>query len=85
MKLALPFVLVDSNAIGELLFFCEDDDTKAALMRAGADDTSIYTKAELSILVESNRIKPFSLNELAKLHEIKKTFKATITKCMTAR
>jgi hypothetical protein len=76
---ALPFVMINSKAVGALLFFCEDEETKAALIRAGADTTSIYTKAELRILAEQNRVEPLSLDELAKVHEIKKTFKATIT------
>jgi hypothetical protein len=76
--LALPFVMVESPAIDELFFFCADESTKRALIDAGADEWAIYTKAELQILCEQNRIAPLSLAELAKLHEIKKTFKATI-------
>jgi hypothetical protein len=33
--LALPFVMVESPAIDELLFFCQDDATKRALIDAG--------------------------------------------------
>ena len=76
--LALPFVMVESRAFSELLFFCQDEATKRALIDAGADVWTIYTRAELRVLCEQNRIAPLSLPELAKLHEIKKTFKATI-------
>jgi hypothetical protein len=76
--LALPFVMVESPAIDELLLFCEDEPTKRALIDAGADAWTIYTKSELQILCAQNRVAPLSLPELAKLHEIKKTFKATI-------
>jgi hypothetical protein len=74
--LALPCVMVESKAIDELLFFCADESTKRALIDASADEWAMYTKAELKILVEQNRVAPFSLEELAKLHEIKKTFKS---------
>jgi hypothetical protein len=72
--LLLPFVMVDSKAVGEILFFCADDATKVALQDAGADSFSIYTKAELQILCEQNRIAPISADELRKVHELKRTF-----------
>ena len=78
--LRLPFVMVDSQILQETLFFCEDEDTKAALVEAGADPWSIYTKDELRILVANNRAKPFLPDELCKLHEIKKTFHGRIAK-----
>jgi hypothetical protein len=34
--LRLPFVMVYSKALGETIFFCEDEATKAALAEAGA-------------------------------------------------
>ena len=77
--LELPFVMVDSKAVGEILFFCADESTKAALLEAGASEWSIYTRDELKILVEQNRIKPFSAEELRKVHEIKHAFNARIT------
>jgi hypothetical protein len=76
--LRLPFVMLFSQTLGETIFFCEDDQTKAALTRAGACEWSIYTRAELEILVEQNRIKPFSADELRKLHKIKRTFHGRI-------
>jgi hypothetical protein len=78
--LQLPFVMVYSERMGETLFFCEHEDTKAALVEAGACEWSIYTKAELRTLCAQNRIAPISSNELRKLHEIRKTFEGRITK-----
>ena len=72
------FVLVDSKAVGDLLFFCENESTKAALVPAGAEEWRIYTKDDLRILCEQNRIKPFGHAELQKVHEIKWTFGARI-------
>ena len=75
----LPFVMVCSKALEETVFFCQDEQTKAALEEAGADSFSIYTKAELQVLCEQNRIAPLSHAELRKLHDIKRTFNARIT------
>jgi hypothetical protein len=77
--LKLPFVVVRSQALGETVFFCEDEQTKGVLIESGASEWSIYTRAELKSLIEQNRIAPFTANELCKLHEIKKMFKARIT------
>ena len=77
--LRLPFVMVFSEALGETVFFCEDEATKTALIQAGADQWSIYTRRELRQLIAQNRIAPISDDELRKLHEIKKTFHAKIT------
>jgi hypothetical protein len=77
--LSLPFIMVKSKALGgELVFFCKDEATKAALVEAGAPASDIYTKEELRILVEQNRIQPFTDFELRKIHEIKRTFGARI-------
>ena len=78
--LQLPFVMVHSRAVGEILFFCADESTKAALVEAGADEWSIYTKDELRVLVAQNRFKPFSAEELRKVREIKRTFRGRITR-----
>ena len=58
--LRLPFVMVYSEVLEETIFFCEDEDTKAALMEAGADSFSIYTRGELRVLVAQNRVAPLS-------------------------
>jgi len=72
--------MVFSEVLGETIFFCEGEDTKAALVEAGADPWSIYTKNEMRVLVTHNRAKPFLADELCKLHEIKRTFKGRIAK-----
>jgi hypothetical protein len=46
---------------------------------AGAEPWSIYTRAELRILVAQNRVAPLSHDELRKVHEIKRTFNARIS------
>jgi hypothetical protein len=75
---SVTWIEVHSERIGETIFFCADGDTKAALIEAGADEWSIYTKEELAILVAQNRVAPLSADELCKLHEIKRTFNARI-------
>jgi len=74
----ITWIEVFSERLGETVFFCEDEHTKAALVEAGASEWSIYTKSELRTLVAQNRVAPFSAAELRKLHEIKRTFNARI-------
>jgi hypothetical protein len=76
--LRLPFVMLYSQTLGETIFFCEDEQTKASLVEAGAEPWSVYTRAELRILVAQNRVAPLSHAELRKVHEIKRTFDARI-------
>jgi hypothetical protein len=76
--LTLPFVMVFSEALEETIFFCEDEETKEALVEAGAEPWSIYTRNELRILVAQNRIAPFTQAELRKVHTLKRTFGARI-------
>src|SRR5262245_10921609 len=76
--LRLPFIMVFSEALGETIFFCEDEAIRTALIEAGASEWSIYTKAELCQLVQQNRIAPLSSTELRKLYEIKRTLNARI-------
>ena len=77
--LKLPFCMVFSESLGETVFFCEDEDTQAALVEAGADEWSIYTKDELRTLCEQNRVAPLSIAELRKLHSIKRAFSGRIS------
>ena len=77
--LRLPFCMVYSKALEETIFFCEDEATKGALIEAGAEEWSIYTKDELRVLVAQNRAKPLLPAELRKLHQIKQSFNARIT------
>jgi hypothetical protein len=76
--LQLPFVMVFAETLEQDVFFCADEATKAALIEAGAEEWSIYTKDELRVLVAQNRVAPFSDTELRKVHEIKRTFNARI-------
>jgi hypothetical protein len=76
--LRLPFVMVFSQILGETLFFCEDDDTRGALVQAGASEWRIYAKDELQTLCMQNRVAPLTAAELRKVHEIKRTFSGRI-------
>jgi hypothetical protein len=76
--LRLPFVMVYSEALGETVFFCWDQDTKTTLIEAGAEPWSIYTRAELQVLVAQNRIAPLSEDDLKKVHTLKRSFNARI-------
>jgi hypothetical protein len=76
--LRLRFCMTYSETLDENVFFCEDEATKAALVEAGADQWSIYTKDELRILIAQNRVKPFLPDELCKLHTLKRTFHGRI-------
>ena len=78
--LKLPFCMVFSKVLQEMIFFCEDEDTTAALIEAGADEFSIYTRDELRALVAQNRIAPLTTAELRKVHEIKRTSSGRIAK-----
>jgi len=71
--------MVFSEALGETVFFCQDEDTKAALVEAGAEPWSVYTRDELRVLVAQNRVAPLSHAELRKVHDIKRTFGGRIT------
>jgi hypothetical protein len=78
--LKLPFVMVFSAVLDETVFFTENEDSKAALVEAGASQWSIYTRAELQTLCMQNRVAPLTAAELRKVHEIKRTFHGRITK-----
>jgi hypothetical protein len=77
--LKLPFVMVFSQILEETVFFCQDEATRGALIEAGAEAFSIYTRDELRTLCEQNRIAPLSPAELRKVHEIKRTFSGRIS------
>jgi hypothetical protein len=76
--LKLPFVMVYSETLQETIFLCENEATEAALIEAGADAWSIYTRAELQVLIAHHRAKPFVPGELLRLHQGKRTFNARI-------
>jgi hypothetical protein len=76
--LRVPFAMVYSKTLQETIFFCEDEATKGTLIESGAEEWSIYTRSELRILREQNRVAPLSPDELLKVHEIKRTFHGRI-------
>ena len=78
--LQLPLVMLFSENLGETVFFCQDEATRAALVQAGAEEWSVYTKDELRVLVAQNRVAPLTAAELRKVHEIKRTFHGKITR-----
>jgi hypothetical protein len=78
--LQLPFVMVSSQILNETIIFCEDEDTRAALVEAGAEPWTIYTRAELQTLCAQNRVAPLTAAELRRVHEIKRAFDGRITK-----
>jgi hypothetical protein len=71
-------MMVYSKALGQTIFFCEDEDTREALINAGASEWGIYTRDEVRILCAQNRIAPLSATELRSFHKIKRTFNARI-------
>jgi hypothetical protein len=77
--LTWPFCMVYSEALGETVFFCKNEATRAALIEAGASEWCIYTRAELQTLCVQNRVAPLTAAELRKVHEIKRTFSGRIT------
>ena len=78
--LKLPMVMLYSDTLQQTVFFCQDDATKATLIEAGASDWSIYTKDELRVLCEANRVAPLSPNELRMVNEIKRTFNGRVAR-----
>ena len=74
----VAWIEVFSERTGETLFFCEDEDTKAALVEAGICEWSIYTREELRALIKQNRVAPLSDAELRKVHELKRSFQGRI-------
>jgi len=76
----VTWIEVFSQRIGETLFFCDDEDTRDALVEGGAFAWQIYTRGELRTLTAQNRIAPLTDAELCNLHKIKRTFNGRITK-----
>jgi hypothetical protein len=52
--LRLPFVMVFSEILGEMLFFAEDEDTRAALVEAGVEPS----RQGLSLSAATSQIAP---------------------------
>ena len=77
--LKLPMLMVNSDTLQQTVFFCQNEATKETLIEAGAEEWSIYTKDELRVLCEANRVAPLSADELRVVHEIKRQFNGRIT------
>jgi hypothetical protein len=77
--LHLPFVMAHSEALGETIFFVRDEDTRRALVEAGAAPGMIYRRDELQILVKANRCAPFTAAELLPIHDAKQLFNGRLT------
>jgi hypothetical protein len=61
--------------MAETILFCEDEDTRAALMEAGADLASVFTRAELRVLIEQHTRAPITAAELLRFHSARRAFK----------
>jgi hypothetical protein len=70
----LTFVIIRSGVLCATVFFVPDEPTKQSLILAGAKAGSVYTKAELNILV-GRRITP---NELQLIHAGKQQFNGEV-------
>ena len=77
--LRLRFCMVYSKLLKETILFCEDEATKAALVEAGADLWSIYTREELRALIEQHRREPITAAELLHIHGARRAFNGRLT------
>ena len=78
--LRLRFCMVYSEVLEGTIFFCEDEDTKAALIAVGAEPGCIYTRDELRLLVEQHRREPITAAELLRIHGARRTFNGRLTR-----
>jgi hypothetical protein len=76
--LRLPFVMVFSEVLGETIFFCENEATKAALVAAGAEPACIYTREELRLLLQQHRRNRITAAELLRINGIRRVFSARV-------
>jgi hypothetical protein len=74
--LTLPFVIVQSEVLNEIVVFVPDEETRDQLVSSGAKPGSIYTRAELAALMEGRT----SEDELRLIHAAKQTFNGRITR-----
>jgi hypothetical protein len=73
--LQVALLIVQSDALNSIVFFVADDTTKESLVSAGADPGSIYTKAELAVLV----CRRTTVKELRLIHAAKQRFNGKVT------
>jgi hypothetical protein len=60
MLLQLDFGMVYSEALEETVLFAKDDDTWLAVVEAGAESASVYTREEVRVLVRQHRRAPIT-------------------------
>lgn len=75
--LRMRFLVVRSGALNETVLFAEDERTREALIAAGAEPGSIYTREELRALVDAGPIVPAGL---LLIHTAKRLFAGRIVK-----
>jgi hypothetical protein len=78
--LKLPFVMVFSQILGATIFFCEGENTKGALVEAGADSASVYARVELRVLIEQHRRAPITAADLLRIHGARRSFNGRLTR-----
>jgi hypothetical protein len=76
----IRWIEVYSEALGETIFFCEEEDTRGALAEAGAEPGCIYTREELRVLVEQHRLAPITAAELLRIHGTRRAFNGRLTR-----
>lgn len=76
--LRCTFVIVDSDALNEVVFFAADEETKTVLVDAGAKPGCVYTHEELRSLVDEHRHEPITPAELLRIHAAKRMFNGRI-------
>ena len=75
----MRFVIAYSKVLERTIFFAEDESVKNILIEAGAEDSSIYTPAEIQALAKANLKSAISAKELCVFHEAKQTFNGRFT------
>jgi hypothetical protein len=72
--LRLTFVIVRSDALRDTVIFADSEETKTALVAAGADPGVVYSPDELRLLT-SQRV---STKDLLAIHATKQTFSGKV-------
>jgi hypothetical protein len=73
------FLIIRSAALNETIFFAADEETKRALVDAGAEPGCVYTREELRLLIDQPRHEPITAAELLRLHTAKRIFNRRIS------
>jgi hypothetical protein len=75
--LDLTFSMVQSAALNAIVFFAPDEATKRSLVAAGANQSNIYTAAELEELIRCR----VTAAELQLIHSAKHKFNGHVMRC----